>query len=87
MDNARIHTSKLIKERKPFWEKQGLFIFSLPPYSPHLNIAETLWRKIKVEWLRPEDYLGRDDLFYAANRCMAAIGHQLAINFKKNSLI
>ncbi|WP_350480487.1 transposase [Bacteroides acidifaciens] len=24
-----------------------MFLFFLPPYSPHLNIAETLWRMLK----------------------------------------
>jgi transposase len=27
----------------------------LSKYSPHLNIAETFWRKAKYEWLRPGD--------------------------------
>jgi transposase len=33
------------------------------PYSPHLNLAETLWRKLKTEWLVVEDYLEQDCLF------------------------
>ena len=37
----------LYPERLPYWQKRGLFIFFLPPYSPHLNLAETWWRKIK----------------------------------------
>ena len=85
-DNASIHCAKIIQERKSIWEQRGLFLVALPPYSPHLNIAETLWRKIKAEWLVPEDYLEKDTLFYAANRCMANIGKELTINFKKFSL-
>jgi transposase len=81
LDCARVHTSKIIKERMPFWEHRGLYIFFLPPYSPQLNIAETLWRKLKKEWLRPEDYLESDNLFYAVNRCLANIGTELTINF------
>ena len=81
LDNARIHKAKIIQERIPFWEKRGLYIFFLPPYSPHLNIAETIWRKLKKEWLNPEDYLDKDKLFYAVNRCLANLGHDLMINF------
>jgi len=81
LDNARIHKAKAIRERFPFWQKRGLYIFFLPPYSPHLNIAETLWRKLKKEWLNPEDYLYKDALFYAVNRSMAALGRNLNINF------
>lgn len=81
LDNARVHKAKVIQERIPYWQKRGLYIFFLPPYSPHLNIAETIWRKLKKEWLNPEDYLYKDNLFYAANRCMAALGHNLNIKF------
>ena len=42
LDYANVHRSKLIKGLRPIWEKRGLLLFFLPPYSPHLNIAETL---------------------------------------------
>ena len=42
LDNARVHTSKAFQERREAWEKRGLFIFYLPPYSPHLNLIEIL---------------------------------------------
>jgi hypothetical protein len=58
MDNTGIHKAKAIRERIPYWQKRGLYIFFHPHYCPHLNIAETLWRKLKKEWLNPEDYLG-----------------------------
>lgn len=48
-----------------------LYIFYIPPYSPHLNIAEILWRKIKKEQIDPVDYLNKDALFYVVNRCLA----------------
>jgi len=81
LDNARVHSSKTFRERLPFWQQRGLFVFLLPTYSPHLNIAETLWRKLKCEWLVPEDYLEKDGLLYAVNRCMANIGKELTIKF------
>jgi transposase len=81
LDNARIHKTKDIKERIPFWHKRGLFLFFLPPYSPHLNIAETLWRKLEKEWLDPAYYLTQDDLAYALNRCMADMGKGQIIKF------
>lgn len=83
LDNASVHTSKLLKQHLNSWERRGLFIFFLPPYSPHLNIAETMWRKLKTEWLVPEDYLEKDQLLYAVNRCMANIGINLNINFSQ----
>ena len=82
LDNASIHRSKLIKELRPVWENRGLFLFYLPPYSPHLNIAETLWRILKGKWIRPQDYESTDTLFYATDRALASIGKS---NFVKYS--
>lgn len=63
LDNASVHRCKLMKELRPIWEKRDLFLFFLPPYSPHLNIAETLWRILKGKWLRPMDYFPRNPYF------------------------
>jgi hypothetical protein len=81
LDNVRIHKAKAMRERITYWQNRGLFLFFLPPYSPHLNIAETLWRKLKKEWLDPPDYLTKDNLAYALNRCMADMGTGKSINF------
>lgn len=81
LDNASVHRCKLMRELRPIWEKRGLFLFFLPPYSPHLNIAETLWRILKGKWLRPVDYCSTDSLLYATDRALAALGTELNINF------
>ena len=81
LDNASVHRCKLMKELRPVWEKRGLFLFFLPPYSPHLNIAETLWRILKGKWLRPVDYFSTDALLYATNRALVALGSGLNIKF------
>lgn len=81
LDNARIHHSKQIRERIGAWQRRGLFIFYLPTYSPHLNIAETLWRKLKYEWLAPEDYASKEHLQYAVKQILQAFGASLRIKF------
>lgn len=81
LDNATVHRNHKIQQMRPIWEKRGLFLFYLPPYSPHLNIAETLWRILKGKWIRPLDYLSTDTLFYTANRALAQIGKGLNINY------
>lgn len=86
MDNASIHRAKLIKNGRAVWERRGLFLFYLPRYSPHLNIVETLWRKLKYEWLAPADYETDERLFYAVRQALAAVGSILRINFSKSSL-
>lgn len=86
LDNARIHTSGIIKERIKVWQRRGLFIFYLPRYSPHLNIVETLWRKLKYEWLNPADYQSKEHLFYQVRLALTAVGNSLFIKFSKFKL-
>ena len=81
LDNASIHRSHTIREMRPVWESRGLFLFYLPPYSPHLNIAETLWRVLKGKWIRPQDYASTDSLFYATDRALASVGTSLFVNY------
>jgi transposase len=81
LDNASVHRNHKIRELRSVWEKRGLFLFYLPPYSPHLNIAETLWRILKGKWIRPMDYVSTDALFYTTNRALASVGKELFINY------
>ena len=85
LDNAKIHRSRKVMCYRKLWEKRGLFIFFLPPYSPHLNLAETLWRILKGKWIKPQDYISKDILFYAANRALANVGKILHVNFKNHA--
>jgi len=55
-DNASVHRSKALRECMALWQTRGLFIVFLPPYSPHLNKIETLWRLMKYRWLPPCAY-------------------------------
>lgn len=86
LDNARVHTSQKVAERRQFWQQRGLFIFYLPPYSPHLNIAERLWRKLKYEWLQPSDYVSTEWLFYQVRQALATVGKGLKIRFSEFNL-
>jgi len=81
LDNAPIHHGRAVRQRRDAWQARGLFVFYLPPYSPHLNIAEILWRKLKYEWLRPEDYADAPTLRYQVWLALKAVGETLTINF------
>ncbi len=56
LDNAPTHRSKKFLPAIKRWMEKDLYVFFLPKYAPHLNLAETFWRKAKYEWLRPTDY-------------------------------
>jgi transposase len=81
LDNARIHTADKVRQRLVDWQQRGLYIFYLPPYSPHLNLAERLWKELKARWLQPQDYQTSSSLFYAVWLALAAVGQELFIRF------
>lgn len=83
LDNARVHTADKVNKLLDIWQQRGLFIFFLPTYSPHLNIAERLWKELKARWLKPQDYCTEDSLFLAVNMALAAVGKELFINFSE----
>ncbi|WP_228455526.1 hypothetical protein [Chryseobacterium potabilaquae] len=62
--------------------KRLIYLLSAALFSPS-DIAETLWRKLKTEWLYHKDYLEKDALFYSVNRCIANVGKHLNIRFSQ----
>lgn len=81
LDNAKIHRSRLMQEKMVEWEEKGFYIFNLPTYSPHLNIIEILWRKMKYEWLKPEDYASFEKLTESIKEILSQLGTEYKINF------
>lgn len=81
LDNAPIHHGKVMRQCLRRWQELGLYVFYLPAYSPHLNIAERLWRKLKYEWLQAEDYADRERLAYSVWQALAAVGKALTVQF------
>lgn len=87
LDNARIHRSRLMQERLAGWEEKGFYIFNLPTYSPHLNIIEILWRRMKYEWLKPKDYASFEKLTEAIQAILRQLGTEYKIKFKDRVFI
>lgn len=81
LDNARLHHAATFQARLQAWEDQDVHIFHLPTYSPHLNKIETLWRKIKYEWLRPEAYADFKTLKTAVWHILDRVGSRFTIQF------
>ena len=76
MDNAPIHRAKKMMDKRKEWEDKDLFIFFLPKYCPHLNRIETLWRKVKYEWLKPKDYKSWLTFTKAVKNILASFGSE-----------
>lgn len=68
LDNATMYRSEAFYAKLAGWQAQGLYVFFLPKYSPHLNRIERVWKQIKYSWLRAEDYLTFENLKHAVTR-------------------
>ena len=83
LDNAPVHRSKQFQQQLAHWQEKDLYIFFLPRYSPHLNKAETFWRKAKYEWLKPTDYASFAKYKRKIKQIFNGIGLQYKVNFKE----
>lgn len=81
LDNAPFHHSDLMRKKIAQWKEMDLFIWFLPTYSFHLNIIETLWRKIKYEWLKHYHYHDKTTFDQALEYILRNIGSEFTINF------
>ena len=85
-DNAPWHRSHKVLKNQKGWAERNLYIFFLPVYYPHLNLIETLWRKSKYAWLRPEHYESAKILKAAIFNIIEKYDDEFCINFSKNFL-
>lgn len=74
LDNAGFHTSKLVQAARPLWEEQDVFVRYLPPYSPHLNPIEALWKRVKAFLLPRRLYASVADLRRAVLEVLELLG-------------
>ncbi len=85
-DNAPWHVSEKVISKIEEWAGKNVYLFFLPTYSPHLNLIETLWRKIKYNWLKAEDYTSAKSLKAAIFNIIRKYDDEFCINFSMNFL-
>jgi hypothetical protein len=81
LDNATVHRSKLVRAKRAEWKKRGLRLLFLPPYSPHLNKIETLWRMVKYRWLDCGAYRDFATLCQRVLDVLTQVGTEYTISF------
>ncbi len=81
LDNATVHRSRLVQAKRREWKRKGLRLLFLPPYCPHLNLIETLWRLVKYRWLGCEAYADFGTLCQSVADILARFGTQYQISF------
>jgi transposase len=83
LDNAPIHRSKKFEAKINEWKQEGLYIFFLPKYSPHLNPIEILWRMVKYHWLQYEYLESQEELEKELEKILCDFGTEFTIDFKE----
>lgn len=81
LDNASFHTSKFFKSHIEKWEKKGLYLLYLPPYSPELNLIEILWREMKYRWFNLNAFQSFEKLWIHVENLLDNFGSKYDINF------
>jgi transposase len=62
LDNAGIHTSKVVKAARPGLAKVGIYLYYLPPYSPELNRIEPVFKQVKHHDMPTRSFTTRAEL-------------------------
>ena len=81
LDNATVHRAKQVQAKRKEWKQKGLRLLFLPPYCPHLNLIETLWRQTKYRWLWPEAYQNFQTLCQSVTDILAQVGTKYRLSF------
>ena len=81
LDNASMHTSSKFKAKSEEWEKQGLTLFYLPPYSPQLNPIEMLWKYMKYYWIEFDAYVSIEAMRAYVEKVIIGYGKDYEISF------
>ena len=81
LDNATVHRSKLVQAKRKEWKQKGLRLLFLPPYCPHLNLIEILWRQVKYRWLAPAAYRTFETLCQSVTDVLVQVGTKYRLSF------
>ena len=81
LDNASVHRSKLVQAKRREWKRKGLRLLFLPPYCPHLNLIEILWKQTKYRWLAPDAYKDFATLCQSVTDILAQVGTEYRLSF------
>jgi transposase len=62
LDNAGVHTSKVMRAARPGLARLGIYLYYLPPYSPELNRVEAVFKQVKHHEVPTRSFTSRADL-------------------------
>ncbi len=77
LDNASMHTSRVVKAARPLVQQQRIHLYYLPPYSPELNAIEAVFGGIKAHELPARAYTSWEALEEAVDAGFTAAERRL----------
>jgi putative transposase len=83
LDNASIHTSKVIRRARHHLTTLGIYLYFLPPYSPELNRIEPVFRQVKHQEIPQRSFTTRAGLRGAVELGFTNYGRKLRPKHRK----
>lgn len=80
LDNASMHHDIDPEKLDEWLIDHRLVLMHLPPYSPELNLIETVWRQAKYHWRRFETW-AKDQVHEEVSKLMQGFGSAYQISF------
>src|SRR5512147_747075 len=77
LDNASLHTSKVIRAARAGLARRGIYLYFLPPYSPELNAIEPVVRQVKYDEIPERSHTTRLGLREAVEKGFTGYGRRL----------
>lgn len=77
LDNAALHTGKVVRAARVRLAGRGIYLYFLPPYSPELNEIEVLFRQVKYHEMPNRSFTTRLDLREAVEDAFTEYGQRL----------
>lgn len=77
LDNAALHTGKVVRAARAGLARRGIYLYYLPPYSPELNEIEPVFRQVKYHEMPQRSYPTRLGLREAVEVAFTAYGQRL----------
>lgn len=83
LDNASFHTSWVIRGTRRALTDSGIYLYFLPPYSPELNLIESVFRQVKHQEIPRRSFTSRRELREAVESGFSNYGDDLPSKFPK----
>lgn len=81
LDNASFHCSADVVKKRQEWAERQLYLQYLPAYGSELNRIETLWHRLKHEWIALSAYASGQTLRTAVETILSQFNSKYTITF------